>query len=1043
MSSKQRRPKTTRPAERAKDAAKRVLPKASSGVAEAVSPFAASDDEIESWLTTGKNRSQLEDYFGPEQLRELEALASESARGRARGGAKVLLLPGIMGSKLGRRRKLGPNDVIWIDPIDAATGRLDQLALPDDGKIEALGVMLFAYLKLKLRLKLAGFDAEFVPFDWRQSLRTLGRSLAARLAKSPPRTQLVAHSMGGLVARAALKDPSASKNVSSLIMLGTPNFGSFSPLQALRAEHSTASKLAAIDLENSPAELASDVFATFPGLIEMLPSPARWTGMNLYDRAAWPTDKPAPSQASLTSAKNVQSEALAIADERFFLIAGVNQETVVDFVVKDGKGLYETSREGDGTVPLAFCELPNAKTYYVEESHGSLPNNGAVEGAVVDLLREGKTDRLETTWLRAGVRSLRKRAPAPALEAFEGRRGRTLTSTDRRRVIEDFVSASSRSNLLAPEQGRAEGEAPASTGYAHSIRNVEVTRRRAHSIEICLARGSITEARSRALALGMFRGVDPAGAAGAIDERLGGAMKEAATRRMFSAEVGTVFVVPVGRHLLYADSVVFAGMGAFDAFNPASQQFVAENTIRTLLRSNIEDFATVLFGAGSGWSVPTALANQLSGYIHGILDSDHDHRMRRITICESDETRYGEIKEELYRLASTSLFDGVVVTFDEVVLPDAPISTATRAVAVLSERPDLAYLIVNREENPNPRGAGDLAVYRASVLTKGHKATVVSGSRTVSAGALHKHLAQLESVSATSLAKFGADLAEMVLEPTVANILKEMRGNHIVVVHDAVSSRIPWETLSIGGWQPAAEMGLSRRYVAENLSAAKWLEQRRSSEGISILLIANPTGDLAGADAEAERVRKFFTPNSGVRVNDRLRGAAATRDAVLGELASGKYDVVHYAGHAYFDAEQRSRSGILCAGNEVLSGAQLAELRSLPSLAFFNACESARVRSAVNRRDHTVDMHRRVERNVGLAEAFLRGGIANYIGTYWPVGDGAAESFATTFYGKLVAGGSIGDAIQAARRKVRDSGSIDWADYVHYGTQDFVLKTAP
>jgi len=52
---------------------------------------------------------------------------------------------------------------------------------------------------------------------------------------------------------------------------------------------------------------------------------------------------------------------------------------------------------------------------------------------------------------------------------------------------------------------------------------------------------------------------------------------------------------------------------------------------------------------------------------------------------------------------------------------------------------------------------------------------------------------------------------------------------------------------------------------------------------------------------------------------------------------SGKYDVIHYAGHAYFDAHLPSRSGILCHGREVLSGAELAGLGNLPGLVFFNA----------------------------------------------------------------------------------------------------------
>ena len=47
---------------------------------------------------------------------------------------------------------------------------------------------------------------------------------------------------------------------------------------------------------------------------------------------------------------------------------------------------------------------------------------------------------------------------------------------------------------------------------------------------------------------------------------------------------------------------------------------------------------------------------------------------------------------------------------------------------------------------------------------------------------------------------------------------------------------------------------------------------------------------------------------------------------------------------------------------------------------------------------------------------FLAGGVANYIGTYWPVGDAAAKTFAETFYGALLNGSPIGNALLEARR---------------------------
>jgi len=153
-----------------------------------------------------------------------------------------------MGSTLAKDGPLGLDDVLWIDPVEIALGRITELKLgPGPSKYFADGVILLAYLKLKLRLRIAGFNAEFFPFDWRLSLSDLGAVLADAIRKDPaPELSLVAHSMGGLVARGALK--SAGKKVSRLIMLGTPNYGSFAPVQVLRSVYDVVKKVAAVDL---------------------------------------------------------------------------------------------------------------------------------------------------------------------------------------------------------------------------------------------------------------------------------------------------------------------------------------------------------------------------------------------------------------------------------------------------------------------------------------------------------------------------------------------------------------------------------------------------------------------------------------------------------------------------------------------------------------------------------------------------------------------------------------------------------------------------
>jgi hypothetical protein len=596
----------------------------------------------------------------------------------------------------------------------------------------------------------------------------------------------------------------------------------------------------------------------------------------------------------------------------------------------------------------------------------------------------------------------------------------------------DAASAPSPSAAAAPSS--AGGIGP---GYAHSIRNVEVGRRDQHSIVVCLARGDITEVRARALVLGLFQGVEPTGAAGAIDERMDGAIKSFTARRMFNGEVGEIFALPTGRHLIYADTILFAGLGQYGKFGPEVQQFVAENVVRVCIQTHIEDVGSVLVGAASGAEIETTVYNQLAGYLRAIEDADSEHRMRRITLCERDPAAYLRMKEEVYRLASMPLFDRIKVVFDELQLAEPPVFAAAPRRERVSAEAQFAYLHVTEEERD--RAA---SVIRASVLTPTSRASILTSRKEVPHRALTSLLDEMEGEAFTfgKLESFGTRLGQMVLEESVARLVDDsVRGNHLVVIHDAGSSRIPWETLCIDGWFPAAEKGVSRRYAAENLSVAKWLEERRVGETLDVLLVVNPTEDLPGAEREAQRIKEVFPQGeSRVRITDVAR-AAATHARLREEFQSGRYDVIHYAGHASFDPNDRSRSGIECA-DRVLSGYDLAGVTNLPGLLVFNACEAARVRRGKEKKQKKLAVTARIDRNVGLAEAFLRGGAAQYLGTYWPVGDSAAADFARAFYGALVQGQAIGKAVQEGRDKIRKAREIDWADYVHYGSYDFRLK---
>src|SRR6202022_35652 len=121
--------------------------------------------------------------------------------------------------------------------------------------------------------------------------------------------------------------PPGMKNVERLVLLGTPNFGSFAPLQALRGTYAVVRKIARLASRGSPEILAGKIFNTFPSLYHMLPS-AHCNGCaDLFDPAEWPRSGPRPNRALLRDARDIQSK-LVQADDRISVVVGVGGERV-------------------------------------------------------------------------------------------------------------------------------------------------------------------------------------------------------------------------------------------------------------------------------------------------------------------------------------------------------------------------------------------------------------------------------------------------------------------------------------------------------------------------------------------------------------------------------------------------------------------------------------------------------------------------------------------------------------------------------------------
>ena len=548
-------------------------------------------------------------------------------------------------------------------------------------------------------------------------------------------------------------------------------------------------------------------------------------------------------------------------------------------------------------------------------------------------------------------------------------------------------------------------------------------------VDLRVAFGSITEVDAEVLVLGIFEGIeDLSQAAQEVDRRMEGAITEICQRRMFTGKAGEIFILPAMRHNIRASLVVCAGMGPFDVFEPKVLRIVAENVARTLVRAKVSDFATVLFGATLG-SLYSGLANLVDGFLRGVRGTPARVTLRSITVCETNRLRCQKIEDSLLRLRKTKRAQGVDVSLEKITLPPA--------TDVGRERTP-PPVVIQAVQVASPR-TGHTGI-RFSVLGAGPKATVLTKTTTIPEALLDELVAEVDtedfvdSYSTAALRRYGEKLAKAVIPSEIAGVLQTAVGKRrIVICQDAGTSRIPWETMCIDGWFPAAAGGMSRQYIAEHMPVARWLEQRRVDETVDVLLVVNPTSDLDGAELEGKIVKKAVKGLSGIKITE-LRRRSATKARIKKELESGKYDVLHYAGHTSFDPAHPMESGIICAGHRVLTGNELSTIQDLPAVVFFNSCESARVGSRRKRGAEGL------ARNIGLAETLLRGGVANYVGTHWVVEDLAAPAFMQAFYGALLNGESMGQAIYKGRQAVKKLKSRDWADYIHYGSPNFVLK---
>lgn len=348
---------------------------------------------LQGWLAADDPTS-LPDWEAPaiaEPEPGPEPIPTPAGVSRGAGRAPLLfLLPGIMGSRLE-----ADGDCIWLEPLRLAGGGLKRIGI--DRKVEVPpkdGLVKLAYGDLEHYLR-RSHEVEPWPYDWRKPLAELGEAFARRLDQaldtSDMPVRILAHSMGGLVVRAALAarpglwDKFVAGDGNRLVMLGTPNKGSHLFVETLLGQSDTIRTLTRLDLKHSLQEVL-DIIATFPGALQLLPAPGFVDAdgrppRDFYERSTWDALAALnddfwfgkalcgrPSQARLNEARDTWA---AIADTRW--VGSAPERIAYVFGQADNTpcGVLEQSRngkpvglvmrgtpQGDGSVTWAAGDLP-------------------------------------------------------------------------------------------------------------------------------------------------------------------------------------------------------------------------------------------------------------------------------------------------------------------------------------------------------------------------------------------------------------------------------------------------------------------------------------------------------------------------------------------------------------------------------------------------------------------------------------------------------------------------------------------------------------
>jgi len=600
----------------------------------------------------------------------------------------------------------------------------------------------------------------------------------------------------------------------------------------------------------------------------------------------------------------------------------------------------------------------------------------------------------------------------------------------------------------ATDQPPKETDAP--DAFGPKTYSFVMSRSERRRLNVGLLLGNLLDVPADVYVLGVFEGITAlGGAAGIVDQALDGAIGSLLEDRQITGRAGEVIMLPVPRYVLRTSMVAVIGLGPpGDAEDiRAAIRLAWRNLLRRLCIADVASVATILMGANSGLDEREIVNVLFEGIVESLNVHDPDRTFSKIFLCEYDLRRARKLEDHLATVFARFGRHGleIVLNVDRVKAP-ALVRTAAAPRDLDRNQPNVIQAdgqIIEDDRGKVLELRTHFTPGAGRRIWKGTgSATAATSRREIPLRLLDDLVARLSQVQERRKLKPLADeLSDLIFEDAARENLEIDPAHPLAVVNTPWASRVPWELLHFNGEPVALGGGLSRQYRPESAPVSR-ARSRQVSRGTPddprelMLLLSDPTNNLQGARTEALELTDLVARDFAEFRLETLAGSRATLEAVTGYLAPAldqpPVKLLHYAGHAFFDPENRARSGLLLHGEDVLIGQEISKLASVPRFVFLNACESARVRRFKAAEPAAPEVSDYVSRSIGLAEAFIVAGVSNMIGTIWPVGDSDAVTFAKYFYA-TASEADLGTAVREARHALDQKKRATWVNYVFYG----------